>query len=140
MTSAIECERNKAVIRQLPGLLHVADRAAITALFTEDFRLHESKHPDWPTGHDGAVRMFALMSSLMPDMTIGIEDIFAEGDRVCVRWRYTGTVTGRFEDRIGDGSRYEAIAFSIYRFRDGRIAEDWGTTTPLPMGHPWRTG
>jgi steroid delta-isomerase-like uncharacterized protein len=134
-----DCERNKAVIRQLPGVLDTLDRAAIGALFTEDFQLHESKFPEWPRGHEGAFRLLVMMRSLMPDMTIRIEDMFGEGDKVCVRWRYSGTLTGAFENMKGDGSRYEAVAFGIYRFRDGRIAEDWGTAARLPDGHPWRT-
>jgi predicted ester cyclase len=63
-----------------------------------------------------------------------------EGDKVCVRWRYEGTLTGTFDGFKGDGSRYEAVAFAIYRLRDGRIAEDWGTAVRLPDGHPWRNG
>jgi len=111
-----DSERNKAVVRQLPGLLRTVDTSAIKALFTEDFQLHDRKHPDWPRGHDGAVRLFLLMTSMMPDMTISIEDMIGEADKVCVRWRFRGTLTGAFEEQKGDGSRYEATAFAIYRF------------------------
>jgi predicted ester cyclase len=80
-----------------------------------------------------------MMKSLLPDFTLTIEDMLAEGDKVCIRWRYAGTLTGSFDGMQGDGSRYEAVALAIYRFRDGRIAEDWGTVARLPDGHPWRT-
>jgi predicted ester cyclase len=139
MTGEAETERNKAVIRKLPGLLDSLDPSAIEAAFTEDFVLHESTRPHWPRGHEGAVRLLVMMKSLMPDIRIAIEDMLAEGDKVCVRWRYTGTLTGSFDGMQGDGSRYEAVALAIYRFRDGRIAEDWGTVARLPDGHPWRT-
>ena len=139
MAGPEDCERNKAVIRQLPGLLDTLDRAAIKALFTEDFQLHESQRPEWPRGHEGALRLLVMMKSVMPDITISVEDMFGEGDRVCVRWRYKGTLTGALDGLQGDGSRYEAVAFAIYRFRDGRIAEDWGTAARLSEGHPWRT-
>lgn len=133
-----ERARNESVIAQLPALLHAPERAVVEILFTEDFRLHDAKYPDWPRGHDGAFRMFLQMKSLMPDIEARIEDMFGAGDRVCVRWRYKGTLTGAFEGRVGDGSRLDAIGISIYRFRDGRVAEDWGADMALPAGHPWR--
>jgi steroid delta-isomerase-like uncharacterized protein len=139
MAGDAETERNKAVIRRLPELLDSLDPAAIKAVFTEDFVLHESTRPDWPHGHEGAVRLLVMMKSLLPDFTLTIEDMLAEGDKVCIRWRYAGTLTGSFDGMQGDGSRYEAVALAIYRFRDGRIAEDWGTVARLPDGHPWRT-
>jgi len=140
MAGEADSERNKAVIRRLPALLDGIDPSAITDVFTEDFVLHESARPDWPRGHEGAVRLFVMMKSLMPDIRISIEDMVGEGDKVCVRWRYAGTLTGAFDGMKGDGSRYEAVALAIYRFHDGRIAEDWGTVARLPDGHPWRTG
>ena len=132
-------ERNKAVIAKLPKLVREPDGAAILQLFTEDFRLHDVKYPDWPRGHAGAIRMFEQMHSLAPDIDLRIEDLFGDDEKVCVRRRYRGTLTGAFEGRTGDGSRFEAIGISIYRFESGRIAEDWGADVALPAEHPWRT-
>jgi len=139
MTDFDEVERNKSVIRRLPVLLRDPDVSAIRALFTEDFRLHDVKYPDWPTGHAGAERMFLQMHALIPDLEADIEDMFGEGDRICVRWRFKGSLSGEFMGRIGDGTPFETIIFSIYRFRDGQIAEDWGADIALPASHPWRT-
>jgi hypothetical protein len=45
-----------------------------------------------------------------------------EGDRVAVRWQLTAT--------YDDGKPYERSIMSIYRFENGRIAEDWGLSIP----------
>jgi ketosteroid isomerase-like protein len=45
-----------------------------------------------------------------------------EGDRVAVRWQLTAT--------YDDGKPYERSIMSIYRFENGRIAEDWGISIP----------
>lgn len=134
-----ECAHNKAVVARLPELLANPDPDLVAELFTNDFKLHDVKYPNWPSGHEGARRMFVQMKALVPDMTVAMEDIFGEDDRVCVRWRFKGTLTGSFEGREGDGSRLEMIMISIYRLRDGRIAEDWGADIRLRSGHPWRT-
>jgi predicted ester cyclase len=139
MREAEESERNKAVVAQFPKLLQTPDPCAIRNLFTDDFQLHDVKFPEWPRGYEGAVRMFTRMNAMMPDIKASIEDMFGAGDKVFVRWRFKGTVTGEFEGRKGDRSRLEAIVFSVYRFRDGRVVEDWGSDMPLPEGHAWRT-
>jgi predicted ester cyclase len=135
MKDAEENGGNKAVIGRLPALLARPDEAIVRALFTEDFRLHDIKFPDWPRGHAGALRMFTQMKTAIPDIQAVIEDMFGEGDKLCVRWRFKGRVA----DRAGDDARFEAIVISIYRFEQGRIAEDWGADMALPAGHPWRT-
>lgn len=132
-------EQHKAVIAKFPGLLQRPEARTIRALFTEDFQLHVPNYPHWPRGHDGAIRMFVQMNALFPNMEVRIEDMFGERDRICVRWRYKGTQSGSFEGRIGDGSHFEAIGHSIYRFAEGRVAEDWGADVALPEGHAWRT-
>ena len=40
-----------------------------------------------------------------------------EGDRVAVRWQVTAAY---------DGKPFEQSIMAIYRFENGRIAEDWG--------------
>ena len=51
-----------------------------------------------------------------------ILDIIEEGDRVAVRWQLTAT--------YNDGKPYERSIMAIYRFENGRIAEDWGVASP----------
>ena len=44
-----------------------------------------------------------------------------EGDRVAVRWQLTASY---------DGRPFEQSIMAIYRFENGRIAEDWGIASP----------
>lgn len=113
MSSAADNERNKAVILQLPELLDSPDEAIIRTLFTADFRLHDVKFPDWPSGHAGALRMFTHMKAALADIRATIEDMFGEGDKICVRWRFKGTATGVIGDRKGGalGSKRSWSAF-----------------------------
>jgi ketosteroid isomerase-like protein len=47
-----------------------------------------------------------------------------EGDRVAVRWQLTAAY---------DGKPFQSSIMEIYRFEEGRIAEDWG----LAIRAPW---
>ena len=63
--------------------------------------------------------------SLAPNIRYEILDTVEAADRIAVRWRLTGTrPTGDFDVAI----------IAIYRFIDGRIAEDWGVWS----GKPWQ--
>jgi len=47
-----------------------------------------------------------------------------EGDRVAVRWRLSAT---------RDGELFVYAMMAMYRFENGRIAEDWG----VPIRGDW---
>jgi ketosteroid isomerase-like protein len=53
-------------------------------------------------------------------------DMVEEGDRVAVRWLFSG---------VRDGHPVVMPCVAIYRFVDGRVAEDWGIASY--QGHPW---
>ena len=53
---------------------------------------------------------------------VEILDMIEEGDRVAVRWQLTAT--------YDDGKPYDRSIMAIYRFENGRIAEDWGIASP----------
>ena len=55
-------------------------------------------------------------------INVEILDMVEESDRVAVRWQVTGT--------YDNGKPYERSIMAIYRFENGRIAEDWGIATP----------
>jgi predicted ester cyclase len=64
--------------------------------------------------------MLATIRALSPNLELQILDMVEEGDRVAVRWRFS---------QEKDDAPFRASAIAIYRFADGRIAEDWGMLT-----------
>jgi predicted ester cyclase len=112
---------HKAVLHRVATAINGNDIDRVAEWFTEDFRLHDPKAPDWPTGHVGALRMLASVRAISPDLEAQILDMVEEEDRVAVRWRFAGT---------RDGEPFRGSAIAIYRFEGGRIAEDWGMLTP----------
>jgi predicted ester cyclase len=63
--------------------------------------------------------------ALAPDVRFEILDSVEAADRVAVRWRVTGA---------GATGPFDVAMIAIYRFANGRIAEDWGVWS----GKPWR--
>jgi len=59
-----------------------------------------------------------------PDSHETIEDMIAEGDRVWVRTRVTGTNTGEFHGEAPTGKKYIYTDVHNFRIANGKIVED----------------
>lgn len=115
--------RQKATLLEIAHALSSGGEHRIAAWFTEDFRLHDPSHPGFPSGHDGARKMLEGTLRLGPNLKIAALDMVEEADRVMVRWRFSAP---------RDGEALDWAVMSMYRFDNGRIAEDWGVHCPRP--------
>jgi steroid delta-isomerase-like uncharacterized protein len=61
-----------------------------------------------------------------PDLTIAVEDVVAEGDKVTARVTMRGTHQGEFQGVAATGKRVEVRALDMFRIEDGKIVEHWG--------------
>ena len=61
-----------------------------------------------------------------PDLLVTIEDIMAEGDKVCVHLRETLTHTGNFRGLAPTNKKLTDTAMAIFRIAKGKIVEGWG--------------
>ena len=105
--------QQKDLLREMAAAHNSGEPDRASDWFTEDFRLHEPGVPSLAVGHEGASQMRARFKTLTPE----ILDMIEEGDRVAVRWQLTASY---------DGRSFEQSILAIYRFENGRIAEDWG--------------
>lgn len=60
-----------------------------------------------------------------PDLSVAVEDLIAEGDRVVARTTVRGTQTGELEGIPPTGRAVEVADVDIYRIADGKIVEIW---------------
>ncbi len=135
----MSAEDNKATIRRMAEVFNKRDLAFIDEGFSPHFILHTALTPGWPQGLEGARKMFTTMLTTAPDIRLTIEDIFAEGDKVAVRWTFRGTHRG--ESLLGGsptGKEFTAVAISMYRFAHGKIEEDWGVGARWQTGEVWK--
>ena len=114
------------LLREIAAAISSGAPDRISDWFTGDFRLHEPGKPALPVGHQGARQMREagrqMRAGLKTPINVEILDMIEEGDRVAVRWQLTAT--------YDDGKPYDRSIMAIYRFENGRIAEDWGIASP----------
>src|SRR5262245_66661454 len=77
-----------------------------------------------PLGEKGPAGFRGIVVGLrtgFPDIHYTIDDLVAEGDRVAVRWHWTGTHSGAFRAFPATGKTFSNPGVGIFHFKDGKI-------------------
>ena len=69
----------------------------------------------------------------VPDLQVMVDHLIGEGDLVAVRWRARGTNSVAAAGMPGNGATMEVEGMTIFRFRNGRIVEEWSLTDRLAL-------
>ena len=94
-------------------------------LFTPDIAFYDPAivHDGQAHGIPEVKQFFAVFFKVFPDVHFTIEDFFAEGDQVAIRFVWTGTHRADFLG-IELKERHVAVpGIDIFRIEDGKIAE-----------------
>lgn len=128
-------EENKEVVRRWQEAYNSGSLDLLEELLAPDWVSNS-----WPDGvpHtiDGLKQIHQYILSLWPDWHFTTEDLIAEVDRVVQRFICRGTHgTADFVDIPPNGNRFEFGGTSIFRIREGRIAEQWTYAGELQFLH-----
>lgn len=67
------------------------------------------------------------------DLSVTIEDLFGEGDRVVARLTISGVHTGELAGAAATNERITWTSIRIYRFAGGKVAESWAMQDRLGL-------
>jgi predicted ester cyclase len=107
------------------------DLSIVGELVTADFIEHQNGIQG--RGPEAVRRTVTGLRASFPDLHLEIRDIVADGDKVWVRVRGTGTDRGGVAGRPPSGRPIELDVIDIVRVRDGRVCEHWGVADRLGM-------
>ena len=119
-------EENKAVVRQAyEEAWNKRNLDALDNLLPLDYAISGATGEE--SGRDVIKGVIRRYHAAFPDLHVEIEDLIAEGDKVVMRGRWSGTHEGEMETSYGMAKptlkRIEWVGTHIFRVRDGRIAE-----------------
>lgn len=95
--------------------------------------VHEGSPARREPGLEGFKRSLARLREAFPDIRVTIEDLFAVEDKVVVRWTDRGTHQGRFLGMPPTGKLVSAGGITIFRFKGGKIVEQWTNWDTLSL-------
>jgi steroid delta-isomerase-like uncharacterized protein len=89
------------------------------------------RDPRLPQGLADRKRWVIKVSAAFSDHHGEIQNVMAEGDKVAVRVRWTGTNDGPFEGRPATGNKLVFSTSDYFRIENGKIAEHWDVVETL---------
>lgn len=98
--------------------------AAIDQYYAPEYVHHDVSRPDVTTLAGYKAWASALQAGV-PDITVSIDDLLADGEMAVKRWTASGHQTGELAGIPASSKAVRFSGVSIYRFRDGRIVESW---------------
>jgi steroid delta-isomerase-like uncharacterized protein len=125
-------DENKALVRRFVDEIFVKGRPeAVDELLTDDFTPHT-----WASTGAGKADLkqaIERVSAGLSDVSMTIEDLIAEDDRVAVRLTAHAVQTGEFMRLPPSGKAYTIGEIHVFRIRDGKVAEHWHQADLLGM-------
>ncbi len=125
-------EESKQLIRRFyTEVVNGGDYSNLDGFVAPDYVDHNaaegSRGPEVVRTHLEAIR------STLPDFTVQIEGVFAEGDHVITRVTGRGTHLGEWMGIKPTGREVRLKGINIDRIKSGRIVEHWGEADTVGM-------
>lgn len=120
----MSAKENMRIVRRIYE--EVFDRRnldVLDELYSTDFVYHSPGNPD--LDREGLKQGLAAYVAAFPDVRMTIEDMFAAGDRVAVRFTARGKHQGEYLGVSPTGKQVTVTSILIHRLAGGRMVEDW---------------
>lgn len=118
-------EKYKEIARLISQkVVNEKDYTPIEEYLTEDYVYHGlgGMMSKTPIGFMEAIKGF---HAAIPDLKSEIIDIVGEGDRLVLRFNFTGTHKGEFLGFPANGANLHFEGMIMRRFEGEKVAEDW---------------
>ena len=124
---------NKAGIqRYIEEVWNKGNLAVAEEVFAPTFVDHDPRYPGI-VSLDHLKQFFTAFRAAFPDLRTNVEDLLAEGDKVLLRYSWTGTHKGEFLGIAPTGKRVMVMGLALYRFADGKVVEAWANADDLGL-------
>jgi predicted ester cyclase len=105
----------------------------VELLYSPDYVTH-AVGPQFAPTREGLKLFIRALREGLPDLQCPVEEVVAEGDRVCGRFSLRGTHTGTLLGIPATGKHVDVGVMVIARFdASGRWVEDWASWDQLGM-------
>jgi steroid delta-isomerase-like uncharacterized protein len=117
-------QESKVLVRRFIEEIFVKGNAdAVDKLVTSNFTPHS--WGSMPSGIEPLKDAVKRVHAGVSDVSMKIEDVIAEEDRIAVRLTARGRHTGEFMGLPPSGREYTISETHIFHLRDGKISEHW---------------
>lgn len=123
--SDIERANADVVLRAYQEVMTEHRLARAETYYERDYLHHNAQMPAVPHGVEAFKEYFAGNFAAFPDLTVTVDHLLADGDRVMVFATWRGHFTGVSRGRMPTGQRLLMRTSDQFRLVDGKVAEHW---------------
>ncbi len=109
-------EANRHNVETLFQTFNTGDLGRLDDLIAADY-----VGPQGDKGPDGFRKVIAGLRAAFPDIHYTVDDVVAEGDRVAIRWHWTGTHRAPFRVIPATGKSVTNAGLAIFRLAGGKV-------------------
>ncbi len=134
-------EKNKALVRWWWEEVWVKGNVAATDEFMAANYVDHPNLPGLPPGPEGMKQALTSYRDAFPQLQATLDDIFAAGERVALRWSARDTHLGEWLGVPPTGHHFTMSGISIYRIAEGKAVEGWNSieVNPTEEEQRWLT-
>jgi steroid delta-isomerase-like uncharacterized protein len=122
----MSAEQNIATAKRAIKAINDRDWGVIPHLLTPNFVRHDLAEAfDDVRGRESFADFLQLALKALPDYKIQIDDMFAVGDRLAMRFTASGMHQGELLGYAPTGKVVKISQINLYRFDGDKVAETW---------------
>ena len=117
-------EQNRALVEKYIQVWNQFDMNMLDEYLSPEFKVFIPSSTGEPMSLEQFREWIGGVFAGFPDSHYNIEDIFCQGDRVCVRWTYAATHQGEWSGIPATGTEVTGSAIEIFTVKNGKIVEE----------------
>jgi steroid delta-isomerase-like uncharacterized protein len=119
-------EENKQIVRRFyEEVMNQGNADLLDEIMVEDFIDHGEALFGSPRGRETLKQGVRGVHGILPDLSVTLHEVIAEGDMVGVRGTMSATHLGTFLGVPATGHRLSWLGIALFRLENGKIAERW---------------
>lgn len=123
---------NKDVVRKYPReIISKGNLDLIDEIIADEYVQHNSAISEDFHGPDAVRENVSRLRAGFSDITCGVEDLIADGNKVVRRDRATGTHDGEYMGIEPTGKEIVVEGIHLHRLENGQLVETWAQTDTL---------
>jgi steroid delta-isomerase-like uncharacterized protein len=97
----------------------------LDSIYSPEVAVHDDGYPTDICGLDELKALYSRSHTAMPDLSIKMDEMYINGDRIIWVWTFSGTNTGPFGDFPATGKSVNVSGAAIDRIENNMIVEEW---------------
>jgi len=110
-----------------------ADPNIILEEVADNFTYHHFSLPEPLRGRQAFLEFIHNLRAAFPDFRVTPDEVFAEDNKVVIKWSWTGTHQGEWRGIAPTGKRVSQQGISITHLENGKFAEEFCVADALAL-------